>query len=576
MKKKDRGFSLVTKTNVLLTVVILTVSVGLVAIGYVVHARQIDGIYRSLVDKAAKAVRAAINPDAAVHIRDLVLSETFQQLRKEAEKSGDTSALEAWMKSQPSYFTDAESFSMYDEYEILRQQLAEYRDTFGVAAVYIQYDLNGVTYNIADPDENLVYLGSIEPPTAEFPSGKDNAAIPAKVYRNKFGWLCTVCEPFTGLLSENGTADGYVGVDLDMNQVIRVRNVYLLNSFVFVFLLTGTALIVTLTLLNRGVVNPLRQLMEGTRKFAGIERDYRPGDVMRAKVSSRDEIGELYRDVRDLQKHMVEYTGRLAKATAEQERLETELRLAATIQESMLPGTFPPFPDRKEFELYAVMDPAREVGGDFYDFFMVDQDHLALVIADVSGKGISGALFMMSSKILISNQTMTGAGPADILAAVNEKICETNEQTKMFVTVWLGILDIPSGIITCASAGHEYPFIRKAGGPFRLFKDKHGLVAGGFPGLKYPEYQLKLDPGDTLFVYTDGVPEAMNAEGELLGMKRLEETLNGTETTDCCEILGSVRAGVDQFVNGAEQCDDLTMLCIRYAGQAENGQAAGK
>ncbi len=570
MEQKKRRFSLATKTNVFVTVIILIVSVGLVTIGYTVHARQIDGIYIDMVNKTARAVRDAINTEAAVHLRDAVLSEPYQALRKEAAAKRDPSILKSWLESQPSYFAEADLISMYDEYASLCDELSGYRDTFGVAAVYIQYDRDGVTYNIADPDEDLFYPGTTEATTKEFANEQDNAAIPAKVYRNSFGWLCTACEPFSGLWSQSGAPDGYVGVDLDMNQVIRKRHVYLLNSIIFIAALTGAALFATLSLLNRGVVQPLKQLIEGTRAFAGIERGYTPEDVMKDQVMPRDEIGELYRDIRDLQSHMVEYTGRLARVSAEKERILTELRLAATIQDSMLPTVFPPFPDRDEFELYAVMDPAREVGGDFYDFFLVDQDHLALVIADVSGKGISGALFMMSSKLLISNQTMTGAGPAEILSAVNEKICETNEKTRMFVTVWLGILDMRTGVMTCCNAGHEYPFIRRADGKFEVLRDVHGLVAGGFPGMPYREYQLQLEAGDTVFVYTDGVTEAMNGQEELFGMNRLEETLNSLDGKNCREILEGVQESVERFVDGAEQFDDLTMLCMRYRPEKEN------
>ena len=571
MEQKKRRFSLATKTNVFVTAIILIVSAGLVTIGYTVHAGQIDGIYIDMVNKTARAVRDAINTEAAVHIRDIVLSDEYQALRKEAEEKNDPSVLMSWMQSMPSYFAEADMISLYDEYMSLCGELSGFRDTFGLSAVYVQYDLNGVTYNVADPDENLFYPGTTEAPTKEFANDKDNAPIPAKVYRNSFGWLCTACEPFSGLWSETGEPEGYVGVDLDMNQVIRKRHVYLLNSIIFIFLLTGAALFVTLTLLNRGVVKPLKQLIEGTREFAGIERDYTPDDVMKDQVPSRDEIGELYRDIRDLQSHMVEYTGRLAKVSAEKERILTELRLAATIQDSMLPTVFPPFPDRDEFELYAVMDPAREVGGDFYDFFMVDQDHLALVIADVSGKGISGALFMMSSKLLISTQTMSGAGPAEILSAVNGKICETNEKTRMFVTVWLGILDTRTGVMTCCNAGHEYPFVRRADGKFEVLRDVHGLVAGGFPDMPYKEYQLRLEAGDVVFVYTDGVTEATNGQEELFGMKRLEETLNSLKGKNCREILEGVKESVERFVDGAEQFDDLTMLCMQYRPPRKNG-----
>ena len=247
---------------------------------------------------------------------------------------------------------------------------------------------------------------------------------------------------------------------------------------------------------------------------------------------------------------------------------QTELHTATRIQEAMLPNIFPPFPERSEFDLYASMDPAKEVGGDFYDFFLVDDDHLGIVMADVSGKGVPAALFMMASKILLQTSAMLGGAPAEILTKTNETIC-ANNQAEMFVTVWLGILEISTGKLTAANAGHEYPVLQSAsGGQFDLLKDKHGFVIGGMPGMKYREYELQLKPGTKLFLYTDGVPEATDAGGNMFGTDRMLAALN--EKTDCApaQVLHHVRACVDDFVKDAEQFDDLTMLCLEYKGTA--------
>ncbi len=245
----------------------------------------------------------------------------------------------------------------------------------------------------------------------------------------------------------------------------------------------------------------------------------------------------------------------------------TELRTATQIQESMLPRIFPPYPERNEFDLYASMDPAREVGGDFYDFFLVDDDHLCLVMADVSGKGVPAALFMMASKILLANNAKAGKSPAQILADSNRAICANNPE-EMFVTVWLGILEISTGKLTAANAGHEYPALRRADGSFELYRDKHGLVIGAMDFAKYKEYELQLLPGDKLFVYTDGVPEATDAQNELFGTERMLGALNEAAGEAPEQLLKTVRRAVDGFVQGAEQFDDLTMLCLEYKGGA--------
>ncbi|MBQ9458661.1 MAG: serine/threonine-protein phosphatase [Oscillospiraceae bacterium] len=244
---------------------------------------------------------------------------------------------------------------------------------------------------------------------------------------------------------------------------------------------------------------------------------------------------------------------------------KTELNLATNIQAGMLPRTFPPFPDRTEFDVYASMDPAREVGGDFYDIFLVDDDHLCLVIADVSGKGVPAALFMMASKIILADKAMAGMSPAQILAETNDRIC-TKNKAEMFVTVWLGILEISTGKLTAANAGHEYPAIRRADGGFELLKDKHGFVIGGMEGARYREYELMLEPGAKLFVYTDGVPEATDASNGMFGTDRMLEALNEEPDAAPERILKNVRRAVDDFVKDAEQFDDMTMLCIEYRG----------
>ena len=244
--------------------------------------------------------------------------------------------------------------------------------------------------------------------------------------------------------------------------------------------------------------------------------------------------------------------------------VRAELDTATKIQESMLPMIFPPFPEREEFEIYASMDPAREVGGDFYDFFMIDDDHLALVIADVSDKGVPAALLMMSAKILINFRARMGGSPAQILAEVNGQLCENNE-SGMFITVWMGILDVKTGVMTCANAGHEYPAIREDG-LFRLLTDVHGLPLGVMPGMKYQDYEIRMKPGDAVFVYTDGVPEANNAEDEQYTLGRMELALNQIQERDPESVLKGVRADVDAFVKGADQFDDLTMLCVAYRG----------
>ncbi|MBR1408406.1 MAG: serine/threonine-protein phosphatase [Clostridia bacterium] len=246
-------------------------------------------------------------------------------------------------------------------------------------------------------------------------------------------------------------------------------------------------------------------------------------------------------------------------------RVDAELSMAHDIQQSILPDPACAYKDRSEFDIFATMEPAREIGGDYYDFFLVDDDHLCLVIADVSDKGVPAALFMMSSRSMIKSEAMRGCSPKGLLESVNRLLCENNP-SKMFVTVWIGILEISTGKLTCANAGHENPFIRAGGGTFRVLRDKHGVMVGVTKKAQYTEYTLELSQGDAVFVYTDGVPEANDAAGKMYGTERLKAVLNQAEKESPEEILRSVRSDVNAFVNSAKQFDDMTMLCLLYRG----------
>ena len=247
----------------------------------------------------------------------------------------------------------------------------------------------------------------------------------------------------------------------------------------------------------------------------------------------------------------------------EREATMNELHMANQIQTGVLPHEFPPFPDRKEFDIFASMEPAKEIGGDFYDYFFVDDDHLCVVMADVSGKGVPAALFMMVSKAIFQSVGGMCSSAADIMTKANELIC-SNNQEEMFVTVWIGVLEISTGKLKAANAGHEYPAVRQPDGNFELLKDKHGFVVGGMSSVRYREYEVQMEPGSKIFLYTDGVPEATDANTEMFGTDRMIEALNRDPAAAPEGVLKNVRTAVNEFVKDAEQFDDLTMLCLEY------------
>lgn len=327
--------------------------------------------------------------------------------------------------------------------------------------------------------------------------------------------------------------------------------------------------IVFLWYVERNIVDPLERLSENVREFAAQPAD--SGEIPRpklTKINTGDEITLLADSCNAMMQDITAYMHDLRAVTAEKERIGAELTVATQIQASMLPCIFPAFPERPEFDIYATMTPAKEVGGDFYDFFLVDDDHLAMVIADVSGKGVPAALFMVIAKTLIKNCAQTGLSPKVILEKVNNQLCENNE-AQMFVTVWVGILTISTGRLTCANAGHEYPAVKHGNGDYELLKDKHGFVLAGMENAHYREYELQLDSGDCLYVYTDGVAEATDASDTLFGTDRMLESLNLHKEASPEELLPQVKNDIDAFVGEAPQFDDITMLCLRFGKSEE-------
>ena len=265
----------------------------------------------------------------------------------------------------------------------------------------------------------------------------------------------------------------------------------------------------------------------------------------------------------------VRLTAEKMQSEKEKERIGAELNVATQIQADMLPRIFPAFPERNEFDLFASMHPAKEVGGDFYDFFLVDDDHIALVMADVSGKGVPAALFMVIAKTLIKNRAQLGESPAEILKNVNEQLCEGNE-AELFVTVWLAIIEISTGKGVAANAGHEHPTICRANGRYELVEYRHSPAVATMEGVRFREHTFELHPGDRLFVYTDGVPEATDANDELFGNERMLSALNSDPEAAPEQLLRSVREAIDAFVGDAPQFDDITMLGFSYFGCGKN------
>ena len=368
----------------------------------------------------------------------------------------------------------------------------------------------------------------------------------------------------TPIFNQNTEVCAVAAVDISISMITSMCFKLLCNIGIAIFLIMLISITIYHYVVRKQIIAPIVTLTDAAD---GLVRNLREEGCkpFSVNVHTGDEIDVLARSFEQMDEKLLEYIRENAAITAEKERIGTELALASRIQEDMLPSTFPPFPDRSEIDLYATMKPAKDVGGDFYDFFKISENVVGLVMADVSGKGIPAALFMMMSKIMVQNFALTLGGPGEVLQKVNDQIC-TNQVEEMFVTVWLGFLDLRTGLLTAANAGHEYPILMAPGGEFELLKDRHGLVVGGMEGYPYQEYQLKLEAGSRLFLYTDGLPEATDTENRMFGIERTLKSLNEVKNGTPREVLDHVTKSVADFVGSAPQFDDTTMLCLDYRG----------
>lgn len=322
---------------------------------------------------------------------------------------------------------------------------------------------------------------------------------------------------------------------------------------------------------EKHIAIPLEHLANAARKYTENDNTLNTEllvDACQQYESVHGEAGEMARAFGKMALDIEHCVDNITRITAEKERIGAELDVATHIQKSMLPCIFPAFPDRREFDIYATMDPAKEVGGDFYDFFMVDSRHLAIVMADVSGKGVPAALFMVIGKTLIKDHTTPGTDLGAVFTEVNDLLCESNSE-QMFITAFEGVLDLVSGEFKFVNAGHEMPFICRAGENYAVHKIRPGFVLAGMEGMRYRSGSITLAPGDKIFQYTDGVTEATNAGNELYGMERLEKVLNANKGKKPTELLPMVKEDIDRFVGEAPQFDDITMLCLEYSSAME-------
>lgn len=547
----------------------LLLMVVAVAISYNVYSGTIYDQYKTMTMNLAKTEAVSVHAEDVAVIRDAVM----QIYRNICEENGGVPDFENFDEQQwQEYYARYQSVEELPQYKSTLKLLQKISQANKVNSIYIGYMDVETYYGVYLVDGSLntdvCPVGTCDPfeesNAREMKEG--NYDFPAYITNyEEYGWLCSAG---AGIYDQNGEVVGTACIDVSMDDIMKNRQEFLQNLCLVLLGITIVICLLILAGINRILLVPVKSLSQAAALFVKDKESTKKTQtaISQLNIHTGDEIEELSEAIKTMEMEINDYIDHLTEVTAEKERMGAELNIATQIQASMLPCIFPAFPDRNEFDIYASMDPAKEVGGDFYDFFLIDEDHIALVMADVSGKGVPAALFMVIAKTLLKNTAQSGISPKEVLSQVNTQLCENNE-AEMFVTVWLGIMQISTGHMVCANAGHEYPAIRRVGGQYELLHDKHGFVLAGMEGSRYREYEITLQKGDSLFVYTDGVPEATNAENELFGTDRMLEALNQNPDAASEEVIREVQKAMEVFVKQAPQFDDITMLSMIYKGK---------
>lgn len=563
MKKMRMSLRIKVMIGVLAVAVIIAFCSVLVS--YNIYSETMDRHYETLTMDLARTTAVMVDTDAVQELTDDVMS-----IYRAACVSEDTPpdfehyTEDDWSNYYKSYETIIESAC----YGKIMDTLSKLREKNGVRSIYL-------VYMDVQTGKAVYLIDASDPGEACFTGKCDNIEegnmqlmqngiyeFPAYITNyEEYGWLCSAASPVE---DENGNVTSCAYVDISMNEVMDDRHDFLVHLLGILAAAALALILILVYVIVVTVIRPINSLAAAADAFVSDREKEKDGEsaISRLNIHTGDEIENLTCSIQRMERDINAYILNLSHVTAEKERIGAELGVAAKIQTDMLPCIFPAFPDRHEFDIRAAMTPAKEVGGDFYDFFLVDDNHLALVMADVSGKGVPAALFMVIAKTLIKNAIQTEGSPKAALEKVNNQLCENNE-AEMFVTVWLGVYEISTGKLIAANAGHEYPAIRRSGGKFELYKDWHDFVLAGMENTHYNEYELWLEPGEILFVYTDGVPEATDSGDVLYGTERMLRALNSRPDDLPEELISAVYRDIDDFVGDAPQFDDITMLVLQ-------------
>ncbi|MBQ9382971.1 MAG: SpoIIE family protein phosphatase [Ruminiclostridium sp.] len=570
MDHKKTRISLKVKAVLIVILMALALCASAIGMSYYTFVTTDEAMFKRHVKDIVWTAAQNFGGDDLKKVKESVL-ETYTKLGDEdIVTSGD------WGSDEfNAYLARYAHIKEMPEYRSVYDALAKTRD-LGIAALASIYT---IIYDNSRSEPYAIYVvdashgEACEPGCLDSFYSEDDLSViddptkglePYTTATDTYGRLVVSGAP---IYDSNGEYVALFCIDLSMDDIKADEMRFFLRLALTLAGVTAVICIINILVISKTVISPIKKLSDAAADY--VSDSGKTATFSELDIDRGDEIGELADAMKAMEHNIRDYIDDITNMTSERERIGAELGVASTIQMDMMPVNFP---ERSDIELHAAMIPAKEVGGDFYDFFFPDKDHLAMVMADVSGKGIPAALFMVISKSVIRNITMVGGTPAEILGVVNNILCENNKNG-YFVTAWLGILDLTTGILTHSNAGHEYPAIRHAGEEYKLVVTDHGPPLAAIEDTSYEDETAVLEPGDSVFIYTDGVTEAKKPSGERYGEKRMTSLLNSVGNAGQQVIISSLKSDIDDFIEGSDPFDDITMLAFRYLGNTEVADA---
>ena len=562
-----KGLGIRFKMIIMFSVVVLSITIVMIAVTRQYMLYGMEKNYGMTASEIANAVGATVDKEALSRL-NLQAQEIYLSIPEDQRYDSTYWGEDVWYE----YLSYFEPLTETEDYKNLMDYMKTSLASLSIDDVYLDcyfYDPDADHWwamYLVDPvdGDDFCPIGVYEMYIELSDEFMAHPEIGLEAYVTKteeYGWLMTATP---AIVDDNGKICGYISVDMSMNEIRDEIDSFIRTIVIVIALIAVVLGVIYIILINMMFIKPINSLSEAATSYVNSKEKQNETAFADINIKSRDEIGRLSDSMKRMEEDINAYIGSITELSTEKEKINAEMRIAWNIQSSILPSNFEEFSEKNHLETYAMMTPAKQVGGDFYDFFNIDDDHVGLVIADVSGKGIPASLFMAVAKTALQSRALAGGDAKSVLSDVNTWLCENNE-SEQFVTALLGILDLNTGVMQYANAGHEYPVIISGEYVSVLHGDNDPPLAA-IPFCPYVNREITLSEGDTLVLYTDGIPEAKNVDGERYGMDRIAIALKDYGNVET--RAKRLHDDVIRFTGEADIFDDITLLCVKFKERA--------